>query len=109
MSRRRKHSHEYAALGQRIRELRKGRGWSQYEIAQHAGLSPSYLAELERGGRNPSLETILNIAAALNVSAGYLVDGLRYDPPKGLESIAERWLSLSEEGRNVIGRLVKLL
>ncbi len=109
MSRRRKHNHEYAALGSRIRQLRKGRNWSQYEIAQHAGLSSSYLAELERGGRNPSLETILNIAAALDVNAGYLVDGLRYDPPKGLEDVAECWNALGEESRAIVVRLVKHL
>lgn len=108
MPRRTTHDNEYAELGRRIRELRQGQGWTQVELAEHAGLSPGYVAELERGGRNPSLETILNLAAALNVSAGYLVDGMRYEAPAGMGRLAECWPSLTADERRALVHLASL-
>ncbi len=109
MPRRKANGREYIEFGKRVRSLRKALGWSQVDMAEHASLSPSYLAELERGGRNPSLETILNLAAALNVNSGYLVDGLRYDPPAGLETVAETWPSMSDDKRALVLQLVSVL
>ena len=109
MPRRKKHAKEYSAIGKRIRDLRHSRDWSQLELADNAGLSSSYLAELERGGRNPSLETILILAAALNVSAGYLVDGLRSEPPKGMDELAAVWMVLSKAKQQALVQLASLL
>ena len=109
MPRRKDHRKEYAAIGQRIRELRRSKNWSQLELAHKADLSPSYLAELERGGRNPSLETILSLAAALDVSSGYLVDGLRYEVPDGMEDVASHWTALGSEKQEVLAHLAGLL
>jgi transcriptional regulator with XRE-family HTH domain len=36
-------------LGNRIRALRKKRGWTQFEMSEHVGLDRSYLAEVESG------------------------------------------------------------
>ena len=109
MSRRRKHDYEYAEFGRRVRQLRQGRDWSQLELAARAELSASYLAEVERGGRNPSLEVIFNLAAALNASAGYLVDGIRYELPPGLDELAALWTGLSKTKQQVLVQLASLL
>jgi transcriptional regulator with XRE-family HTH domain len=55
------------ALGQRIRELRDAKGWSQERLAEAAYLDRSYLAGIERGLRNPSVRSLLKIANALKV------------------------------------------
>ena len=109
MPRRRQHDREYINLGHRIRSMRLGRNWTQAELAEYAGLSPSYLAEVERGGRNPSMETILNLAAALNAGAGYLIDGLRHDAPAGMRKLAELWPSLSKEKRRALVQMASVL
>ena len=108
MPRRSQHHKEYTELGLRVRSLRQSRKWTQAELAEYAGLSPSYLAEVERGGRNPSMETILNIAAALDVSAGYLVDGLRHDPPAGMSQLAELWPALNKEAQGALVQIASL-
>jgi transcriptional regulator with XRE-family HTH domain len=36
-------------LGARIRDLRKARGWTQFEMSERVGLDRSYLAEVETG------------------------------------------------------------
>lgn len=109
MPRRHQHAKEYLQLGLRISGLRKSRGWTQSELAQNAGLSASYLAEVERGGRNPSLETILNLAAALDVNAGYLVDGVPMLAVTGMENLPELWMGLSKSARQVLVQVASLL
>ena len=62
-------------LGQRIQEARRARGWTQEDLAHHAGLDFSYLNQLENGKRNPSLSTLYKIAIALEVSLKDLIPG----------------------------------
>ncbi|MDI3481581.1 MAG: hypothetical protein PWQ97_1236 [Tepidanaerobacteraceae bacterium] len=54
--------------GRLIRSLRKKRNMSLQELARRSDLSVSYLSEIERGKKEPALETIEKLAAALNVS-----------------------------------------
>lgn len=54
-----------AWLGRNIRRGRMEKGWSQQTLAGEANLSLRYLAGVERGEENPSLETIIAIADAL--------------------------------------------
>lgn len=60
--------------GERIRQLREERDCSLAEFATKAGISVSYLSEIERGAKKPSLKTIDKIAAALNVPKSHLVE-----------------------------------
>lgn len=54
--------------GRLIRSFRKKRNMSLQELARRAELSVSYLSEIERGKKQPTLETIDKLASALNVS-----------------------------------------
>lgn len=60
--------------GRKIRELRDERGYSLQDLAQKAGVSVSYLSEIERGTKKPSLKTLEKIATALNISREQLVE-----------------------------------
>lgn len=57
-----------AALGQRLRALRQGKGLSAKETARRAGLSPSYLSRLENGHLSPTVTTLTRVAQALGES-----------------------------------------
>jgi SOS-response transcriptional repressor LexA len=59
-------------IGQRIKKIRKGLGFTQLELALKANISRSYLADVENNRYNPSINTLEKIADALNVSVGYL-------------------------------------
>ena len=61
-----------ALFGERVRELRQKREWSQEEFADIAELDRSYIGCIERGERNVSIENICKIAIALNVSPSEL-------------------------------------
>lgn len=56
-----------AQLGKNVRTIRTVLGLSQEEIAFRAGLKRSYLSDLERGTRNPTVRALGRIAEALGV------------------------------------------
>ncbi|MDD2540464.1 MAG: helix-turn-helix transcriptional regulator [Desulfuromonadaceae bacterium] len=59
-------------MGDRIRFLRKAKGWSQEELGEYAALSYKFIGEIERGTVNPSLDTLLGISNALHVELAKL-------------------------------------
>ena len=63
-------------FGQRLRKLRKQRGWSQAEMADVLGLDRSYLAEIETGKRNVCLLNLSVIAEGLHISLARLFAGI---------------------------------
>ena len=65
----------YALLdgGNPIRVWREYRGLSQGELAARAGISPSYLSQLESGKRGGTTEVLSAIAAALDLTIDDLV------------------------------------
>lgn len=62
-------------FGNRVRQLRKARGWSQEEFAHKVGIDRSYMGGVERGERNVSLENICLIARALEIPPAGLFQG----------------------------------
>jgi len=56
-----------------LRQLRERAGWTQENLAEHAGLSRNYIGLLESSRREPSLSTLLAIARALSSSLDELV------------------------------------
>lgn len=50
---------------------------SQEGLAEHAGVHRTYIGHVERGEVNPTLWSIIRIAASLGVDPGELVSGLR--------------------------------
>jgi transcriptional regulator with XRE-family HTH domain len=62
-----------AALGERVRQLRKARGLTLKGLGAAAGLSHGFLSQVERDQAYPSLSTLNDIAAALGIDAAALV------------------------------------
>jgi XRE family transcriptional regulator, regulator of sulfur utilization len=54
-------------VAQILRQLREERGLSMTELAARAGLSRAMISFIEHELRNPTLETLLRIAAVLKV------------------------------------------
>lgn len=54
-------------FGQKVREERVRRGFSQEELAARAGVHRTYIGMIERAEKNITLESIEKIATALNI------------------------------------------
>ncbi|PZU40362.1 MAG: XRE family transcriptional regulator [Microbacterium sp.] len=67
------------ALGARIRELRKRRGMTLTQAAREAGLSHSFLSQVERGLERLSMVSLFRVANALGTTQQ---DLLTEDPPE---------------------------
>jgi ribosome-binding protein aMBF1 (putative translation factor) len=55
-------------LGQRIREARRSKGWSQQQLASASGLDRTYVNAVEQGKQNLTLGATMKLADALEVS-----------------------------------------
>lgn len=62
-----------SALGQTIKHRREQRGMSLQDVADEAGITKSHVWDLERGSaRNPTIQTLLNLAVALDLEPATL-------------------------------------
>lgn len=62
-------------VGLRIREAREALHLSREKFSEKCDISPSFLADIERGKKSPTAKTIYKICTACNVSADYIVSG----------------------------------
>jgi transcriptional regulator with XRE-family HTH domain len=60
------------ALGQAIERCRKVSSLSQRELSERSGLHPTHVSGLERGARNPTYDSLVELAEGLGVSVGEL-------------------------------------
>jgi len=73
--------HYLKYLGENIRAARKNKNLTIETLSELAGISESFLGTVERGESSISLETLINLCEALNVSADYLItDGSKQKP-----------------------------
>jgi transcriptional regulator with XRE-family HTH domain len=61
-------------LGRNIRKLRLEKGWSQEEYADEVGIHRTYVSDIERGTRNPTILIVERLAKPLRVSASSLLE-----------------------------------
>lgn len=66
---------DYYAIGQRIRKIRKARGFSQEKLAEEIGISTTHMSHIETANTKMSLSTFVALASALEVRT----DELLYD------------------------------
>lgn len=60
-------------FGENVRKERLARGITQQELAARLGMERSYLSELERGTRNPTIQALGRLALALGVEPSELL------------------------------------
>ena len=62
------------AIGARVRQARQARRWTLDRLAEAAGVSRRLVIDVERGGANPSLGTLLKLGDALGIGLPALVE-----------------------------------
>ena len=61
-------------IGDKIKSERLNKSLKQKELAVRAGISISYMSDIERGRTNPSVQTLKKISDALNIKVSKLID-----------------------------------
>ena len=61
-------------LGKNVRRLREEKGWSQEDYADRSRIHRTYVSDIERGRRNPTVTVVERLAKPLDVAAGTLLD-----------------------------------
>ena len=61
-------------LGERVRHYRKLKGMTQEQLAHETEMERSYVSDLERGTRNPSVRALGRLAEALEVEPYLLLE-----------------------------------
>jgi transcriptional regulator with XRE-family HTH domain len=64
------------ALGQRIRELRLKRGYSQEGFADLCGVHRTFMGAIERGETNLSFQNLVKVSTALEITLSQLLSGV---------------------------------
>ena len=94
---------DLGAIGSRIRTARERKHMTQGELAEIVDLSTNHISVIERGVKPPKLDTFVNIANALEVSADTLLQDVVKHSAEGVsnEFVAEI-MKLHEKERSRI-------
>ncbi|MGN6148121.1 MAG: helix-turn-helix domain-containing protein [Rhizomicrobium sp.] len=71
------HTDRYRRLCQLLSEARDTRGFTQAVVAKRLGKPQSYVSKYESGERRLDVIELLDVAAALNISVGMLLNKLK--------------------------------
>lgn len=63
----------YQAFGKRVRRRRAELGWTQERLAKEMSVSTSFIGHIERGSRKVSVDTLVTLCGALDISADDLL------------------------------------
>ncbi|HEC16685.1 MAG TPA: XRE family transcriptional regulator [Sedimenticola sp.] len=93
------------SLGERLRCRRREKGWTQDQLAAHAGTNQAVIQKIENG-RSLRPRKINEIASALEVSPSWLMFGEEPNSMSSLDTeartVAETWARLPEPFRSRI-------
>ncbi|MEA2336223.1 MAG: hypothetical protein QOE82_230 [Thermoanaerobaculia bacterium] len=75
---------EAAIFGEIVRGVRKGHAWTQEDLADRSGLTTTYIGQVERGDKVPSLTVVLKICHALEVVPSEMLEPFGFAVMRGL-------------------------
>ncbi len=101
---------DYNLIGQRIAATRKTRGLTQGKLAEKADISNNYLSHIENSRSIPSLETLISICDALDVTPDHLLLGISNNQSSYLVSdIANKWKQCTDYEKRIIVNMIDIL
>lgn len=76
---------DYKIIGQRIKEARKAKGWSQERLSEEIDVTTVFISRVERGSGQANLKRLAQISKALDTTLEYLIEGTVTDAPNYLD------------------------
>lgn len=88
---------------ERLRELLKESGWTEYRLSKKCGLSQSTLANIFKRNNVPSISTLEAICASFGITlAQFFSEGDMVELTPELKDVFDYWVSLSPEQKNAV-------
>ena len=99
---------DYVLLGTRLKEQRQRRMLTQQQLAEKVSLTPGFISRIETGKKKPSLEALLSICKALNITLNDLLVGNQIPQESDYNAeIAELLFNYNESERRLIFEITK--
>ena len=85
-----------------LKELRTNKGLTQEQLAKKAGISPTYVSKIEKGGANPSLPVLETLAKILNVEPTYFFKEASFPTTSQPLPLSQRRIELEEAFQEIL-------
>lgn len=92
-------------VGKRIEITRKQRGYTREKLSELADISVQFLADIERGRKSMTVATLRRIAAALDVTTDFIVNGTEFSENERINTILS---ALSPYHKEQVEKLIAL-
>ncbi|MGN1326474.1 MAG: helix-turn-helix domain-containing protein [Clostridia bacterium] len=101
---------DYSIIGSRIKKARLEAGLTQQEMAEKTNLSIAFISRVERGSSHINLKRLSEFCSILNVSEGYILNGVSDSDDKYLyEEFNDILKKCSPEKQKLIYKLSKMI
>jgi HTH-type transcriptional regulator, repressor for puuD len=96
-------------ISERVRLARESHGLSKNQLAKLAGISQSYVSDIEAGKKNPTLDVLDRICSALGMSVVQLLSDPSEGLPPDLLQLIETAKKLTPEERKKLNDLLQTI
>lgn len=101
---------DYRKIGIRIKSARESKKLTQEELAELTGLTNNYISNIERTRSKPSIETLIKICNALEVTPDYLLlDSVYASKEYIMDEIAVKLKKCTKNNIQLISGIITLL
>ncbi len=94
---------DYSQLGVRVRQQRELNGLTQSQLAARVGVSSSFIGHIERGEKKASVETVVALCNAMEISPSVLLQDSLSD------AVMRSQLSVDAENQDLMNGLMHLV
>lgn len=101
---------DYKIIGQRIKEERRKKGWSQERLSEEIDVTTVYISRVERGSSQINLKRLAQISRVLGTSIEYLIEGTVIKSPNYLDKeLYEILLNCTPAKQRLIYNIAKIV
>ena len=95
---------------ERLQQLLKERGWSEYRLSKVSGLSESTIANIFKRNTIPSIITLESICKAFGITLSqFFADGEMVELTPELKELFEGWVNLTVEQKQAVNQVIQAM
>ena len=95
---------------ERLRQLMKERGWTEYRLSKECGLSESTLANIFRRNTLPSIGTLEAICKGFGITLSqFFAEGNLVEMTPDMKELFDVWVSLTAEQKEAFLQMIRVM